>query len=327
MNVIIANERQNELATLDVDIIKSMVGCFDADEIVSVFRNFYFNKMILDLTAIKDFLNISNIQKLAMGLDMSKVIFFLPNIAEVSSSVFLSRLVSMGIYNYTNNVPGVKYLVNHTNTHADVAQVQQIQELATTVKKKVTNGCKVLGIKNITDHAGATTLIFMLKKELERIYGETVYAIEVNKHDLSYFNVRNCISTNKDGVVPTIRKLTNASAILVDLNENGNDDDCDDVLYLIEPSSIRLNKLMRVDRNIFSKLNGKKIILNKSMLSSKEVKELEYEANARIFYSVPPLDERRRNDDIMNLIRRVDILDKGEENNKEKGKIFGLFKF
>ena len=325
MNVIIANERQNELSTLDVDIIKSMVGCFDADEIVGIFRNFYFNKMILDLTAIRDFLNISNIQKLAMGLDMSKVILFLPNIAEVSSSVFLSRLVSMGIYNYTNNIPGVKYLINHTNTHADVAQVQQIQELATTVKKKVTNGCKVLGIKNVTDHAGATTLIFMLKKELERIYGETVYAIEVNKHDLSYFNVRNCISTNKEGVSPTIRKLSNASVILIDLNENGDDGDCDDVLYLIEPSSIRLNKLMRVDRNIFSKLNGKKIILNKSMLSSKEVKELEYEANARIFYSVPPLDDRRKNEEIMNLIRRVDILDKGED--KEKGKIFGLFKF
>lgn len=326
MNVIIANERQNELASLDVDVIKSMIGTFDADEIVGIFRNFYFNKMILDLTAIRDFLNISNIQKLSMGLDMSKVIFFLPNIAEVSSSVFLSRLVSMGIYNYTNNIPGVKYLLNHTNTHSDVAQVQQIQELATTVTKKVVDGCRVLGIKNVTDHAGATTLIFMLKKELERIYGDTVYAIEINKHDLSYFNVRNCISTNKEGVVPTIKKLTNASIILVDLNDNNDDSYCNDVLYLIEPSSIKLNKLMRVDRNIFSKLNGKKIILNMSMLSSKEVKELEYEANARIFYNVPPLDERRKNDEIMNLIRRVDVLGKGDDQ-KDKGRIFGLFKF
>lgn len=326
MNVIIANERQNELATLDVDIIKSMVGSFDADEIVGIFRNFYFNKMILDLTAVKDFLNISNIQKLSMGLDMSKVIFFLPNIAEVSSSVFLSKLVSMGIYNYTNNIPGIKYLINHTNTHEDVAQVQQLQELATTVEHKVIEGCRVLGIKNVTDHAGATTLIFMLKKELERIYGDTVYAIEINKHDLGYFNTRNCISTNKDGVSPTIKKLSNASVILVDLNENDNDGFCDDVLYLIEPSSIKLNKLMRVDRNIFSKLNGKKIILNQSMLSSKEVRQLEYEANAQFFYSVPPLDERRKNDEIMNLIRRVDILGKGDDK-PEKGKIFGLFKF
>lgn len=326
MNVIIANERQNELAALDVDIIKSMVGCFDADEIVGIFRNFYFNKMILDLTAVKDFLNISNIQKLSMGLDMSKIIFFLPNIAEVSSSVFLSKLVSMGIYNYTNNIPGVQYLINHTNTHADVAQVQQIQELATTVEKKVINGCRVLGIKNVTDHAGATTLIFMLKKELERIYGDTVYAIEINKHDLSYFNTRNCISTNKDGIIPTIKKLTNASIILVDLNEGDDNGCCDDVLYLIEPSSIKLNKLMRIDRNIFSKLKGKKIILNQSMLSSKEVKQLEYEANAKFFYNVPPLDERSKNEEVMNLIRRVDILGKGDDKH-EKGKIFGLFKF
>lgn len=40
MNVIIANERQNELSNLDIDIIKSMTGCFDAQEIVSIFKNF-----------------------------------------------------------------------------------------------------------------------------------------------------------------------------------------------------------------------------------------------------------------------------------------------
>ena len=41
MNVIIANERQNELSNLDIDIIKSMTGCFDAQEIVSIFKNFF----------------------------------------------------------------------------------------------------------------------------------------------------------------------------------------------------------------------------------------------------------------------------------------------
>ena len=46
MNVIIANERQNELSNLDIDIIKSMTGCFDAQEIVSIFKNFYFIKKI-----------------------------------------------------------------------------------------------------------------------------------------------------------------------------------------------------------------------------------------------------------------------------------------
>ena len=34
MNVIVANEKQNELANLDVDIIKNMTGVFDVNEII-----------------------------------------------------------------------------------------------------------------------------------------------------------------------------------------------------------------------------------------------------------------------------------------------------
>lgn len=81
----------------------------------------------------------------------------------------------------------------------------------------------------------------------------------MNKHDLQYFNVRNTISTTRDNLTSTINKLTTASVILVDLNECEDDSSCGDVLYLIEPSSIRLNKLMRTNKNIFNELNGKKL--------------------------------------------------------------------
>ena len=213
MNVIVANQRSDELSTLDVDIIKSITGSFDATEIVSIFNNFYFNKMILDVTAVKNYLMTENIEKVVTSLDPNKVILFLPKIPEVSSQKFLSKLVKMGAYNFTNNIEGVKYLINHTNTHEDVAQVEQVQELTEVVEQKVKSGCRVVGIRNITDHAGATTLIYMLKKELERSYGDTVYAIEVNRHDLQYFNVKNTITTNKEALVSTINKLTDASVI------------------------------------------------------------------------------------------------------------------
>ena len=72
--------------------------------------------------------------------------------------------------------------------------------------------------------------------------------------------------------------MTTASVILVDLNECEDDSSCGDVLYLIEPSSIRLNKLMRTNKNIFNELNGKKIILNKSLLNNKDIEDFEYEA-------------------------------------------------
>ena len=306
MNVIIANERQNELSNLDIDIIKSMTGCFDAQEIVSIFKNFYFNKMVLDATAIKDYINTSNIEKIVQALDPNK----------------------MGLYNFTNNIAGVKYLITHTNTREDVAQVEQVKELTETVQEKVKSGCRVMGIKNVTDHAGSTTLIYMLKRELERIYGETVYAIEVNKHDLQYFNVRNTISTTRDNLTSTINKLTTASVILVDLNECEDDSSCGDVLYLIEPSSIRLNKLMRTNKNIFNELNGKKIILNKSLLNNKDIEDFEYEARTKVFYNLPPLDERRRNEEILNLINNVGLSNINDTNSKKSsGKILGLFRF
>ena len=328
MNVIIENERREELSNLDIDVIKTISGQFDATEIVSIFKTFYFNKMIIDVTAIKDFVNPDNIIKIGTGLDPNKIILFLPKIQDVSTQSYLAELVKAGMYNFTNNIEGVKYLINHTNTHEEVAQVEQVKELTEAVQQKVTSGCRIIGIRNVTDHAGATTLIYMLKRELERIYGENVYAIEVNKHDLQYFNVKNTISTTKETLVATINKLSTAAIILVDLNECDDDSSCGDVLYLIEPSSIKLNKLMRTNKNIFNELNGKKIVLNKSLLNDKDVKDFEGEANTKILYNVPPLDERRKNDKIVSLIDIVGLNNVNNTNGKKSdGKILGLFRF
>ena len=332
MNVIVGNERMDELATLDVDVIKSINGVFDSAEIVSIFKNFYFNKMILDATSVRDYLNINNIQKIANELNANKIIVFLPKTEEVSSKSYLSGLVKAGIYNFTNNIEGVKYLITHSNTYEQVAALEQeqeqVQELTQTVQEKVESGCRVLGIRNVTDHAGATTLIYMLKRELERIYGETVYALEVSKHDLQYFNVKNTISCTKDSLIPTINKLSSAKIILIDLNDCEDESACGDILYLIEPSSIRLNKLMRTNRNIFNELVGKKIILNKSLLTGKDINDFEYEAKTKVFYNMPPLDERKKNEQIMGLIGNVGLTNVNNTNSKKSsGKILGLFRF
>ena len=51
----------------------------------------------------------------------------------------------------------------------------------------------IIGIKNITEHAGATTLIYMLKKELTAVYGDRVVALEINKKDFQVFNEKNML--------------------------------------------------------------------------------------------------------------------------------------
>ena len=59
MNVIVSNKNQGLLSSLDVDVIKSINGEFTVDEIIGTFSNFFFNRMFLDITAIKDYMNIN----------------------------------------------------------------------------------------------------------------------------------------------------------------------------------------------------------------------------------------------------------------------------
>lgn len=325
MNVIVSNVQRNVLANLDIDVIKSITGEYDANELVEMFKNFFYNKMILDVTAIKDFHNIKNYQIIAMGLDVEKIVFFLPEGTDVCTSNFLSKLVSMGIYNFTTNIEGVKYLLEHPNTYKEVAHIQQLNDVSTTITQKVESGSKVIGIRNVTEHAGATTFIYILKKELKLHFGDTVIAIEIGKNDFQYFGDKNMVSITPDQIQATLAKYVGASVILIDLNDMPDDSFCSDVLYLLEPSTLRLNKLMRRNHNIFSKLQQKKIILNKSLLTNKDITDFEYEARTKFFYNMPPLDERKKNPIFDDFLARLGLVSKKEEK-KENTKIFGLFR-
>jgi hypothetical protein len=329
MNVIISNQSQELLAGLQIDVIKSMNGEFDAEEIISTFSNFFYNKMILDITAIRNYKDTKNIQKLSVALDMSKIIILLDGADESSSAAYLSKLISMGIYNFTKNVEGIMYLYNHPNSYKDVVHLQQLDELTTTIAAKVDEGnMRMLGIRNVTDHAGATTLIYMLKKQLEKNY--SVVAVEVNKRDFVYFNDKNMLSITTEGFPREVLKLKDTNIILVDLNDVSEEDDdaCNDILYLIEPSSIKLNRLMKKDRRIFEKLRGKKVVLNKSLLDSKDVMDFEYESKSQVYYNVPPLNERGSNHSLLDsLLSKLGFLKQKVDEKDEKNKILGLFKF
>ena len=325
MNVIIANEAKSMLSTLDIDVIKSVDGVHTADEIVEMFKNFFYARMILDVTAIKDYNDITNIQKISIGLDADKIILLLPNNEASTSSSYLSKIISMGIYNFTTTVDGIKYFLEHPNTYKDVAHIQQLNDLSTTINEKVVAGSRIIGIKNVTDHAGSTTLIYMLKKELEQSYGMSVVAIEVNRHDFSYFNSSNMISIDDEHLMTEIVKHNDVAIILVDLNDSSNEGACSDVLYLIEPSSIKLNKLMRRNRRVFEELRGKKIILNKSLLSNSDIMDFEYEGKTKVFYNIPPLNDRVKNPVLSDFLSKIGLINKTSEK-ESGGKIFGLFK-
>ena len=327
MNVVVSNKYQALLSSLEIDIIKSVNGEFEVDELISMFANFFYQRMILDVTAIKGYRDIKNLQKLSMALDMEKIILLLDDSDDSSSSVYLSRLISMGVYNFTRNKEGIMYLLNHPNSYRDVAHIHQLDQLTETVNDKHLNSSvRVLGIKNLTEDAGATSLIYMLKKQLSRNYN--VIAIEIGKRDFVFFNDKSMISTSKEEFPTVLLKAKDTDIILVDVNESKTEEICDDVLYLLEPSSLKLNKLMRKNRNIFRELNGKKIILNKSLLSSRDVLDFEGEAKTSVFYNVPPLNDRVPNKVLDSFLSKLGFIrQKSNEEVEEKGKILGLFKF
>ena len=77
MNVIVSNKYAAMLSNLNIDLIKSITGEFQVDDLIAQFDNFFFNKMILDITAIVNYQDITQIQRLSFGMDMSKMILLL----------------------------------------------------------------------------------------------------------------------------------------------------------------------------------------------------------------------------------------------------------
>lgn len=304
MNVIVSNKYQTLIGTLNIDVIKTINGEFSVLDLVNQFSNYYYNKMIIDITAIKNYQDVNVMRELSMNFEMDKVIILLDDSPKVNSSNYLSQLVSVGIYNFTRSVDAIPFLLEHSNQYKDVAAYQNFNTSSNGPTMKMVNENipvkleqRVIGFKNVTEHAGATTLIYMLKKHLQNNY--KVKALEVNNTDFEYFNDKSLESADFMNISSKIASHSEAEVILVDLND-GPENICTEVIYLIEPGIIKLNKLIRNDRKVFDKLRNKKIVLNKSVLSNSDVNDFEYESGSKVFFNIPYLDEKLDNNKKIN---------------------------
>lgn len=330
MNVIIANKYQSMLDSLNIDVIKRLNGQFEVDDIINQFQNFFFQRMILDITALKNYKDIKTLQKLSISLDMDKIIILLDDTVEGSSDEFLSKLISMGIYNFTKNIDGIMYLYNNPNSYRDVAHIQQLDTTSTeqvVVEKFDTTvtGTRIIGIKNVTKQTGATTLTYMMKKQLEQHY--SVVALEVNRDDFKYFHDKRMYSTTNSEIGNMIAKYNDKDVILIDVNDSTQALDlCHEVLYLVEPSVIKLNRLMLARPKTFKELKGKKIILNQSLLNPKDVLDFEYESGSKVFYNMPPLDEREKSIHALNVfLYKIGFTKQQSLEQDKKFSLLGLF--
>ncbi len=309
MNVVVSNKYQALLMGLDIDVIKNLNGEFSVEELVSNFTNYYYNKMILDVTALKDYDKLSTYQMLSLEFDMSKIILLLDDSETVNEPSFISGLISMGIYNFTRNIDSIKFLIDNPNTYKDVAQFHQLNPVTPSVpepevvtNEKIVyvdrpvesfNKTRIVGIRNLTSGAGSTTLAYLMVKELDKSY--SVCGLELNTRDFTFFNDKRLESINDVSLAQSITKNNDKDVIIVDLSNSTPDFEkqCSEVIYLIEPGIIKLNKLIRNNKMVFQTHKNDKIILNKSTLNSHDVSDFEFESGSHILFNIPYLDDRK----------------------------------
>jgi len=333
LNVLITNKNQTAIQSLNIEIIKEMHGEFSVDEIAENFKNFFYQRMIIDITAIKEYQDISNLQKLSIALDTDKMILYLGNMVVEEANEFLSTLISMGIYNFTKNIDGIMYLYNNPNTYRDVAHFhnlsnfnQEKEEVETQKGRKISSNKNiVIGIQNLTSSSGATSLIFMMKNHLAVNY--SVAAIELNKRDFKYLPGIDMITTTDVSFPKELNKCKEFDVILVDLNQSDvGAKECNEIVYLIEPSMLKLNKFVTLHKKKVRELKDKRVVLNQSMLNSKDVLDFEHEANTKVFFNLPPLDDRDQEIMVLNMFLKKLGFDKQyTEESDKKGRMLGLF--
>ena len=82
-----------------------------------------------------------------------------------------------------------------------------------------------------------------------------------------------------------------------------------------------------INPKLLNDVKGKKVILNKCLLSESEVADFEVETKIKTYYIIPPLNDKKDNSDILlPLLEKLGYIKK-EESTEKKKSIFDFLKF
>ena len=294
MNIVIENLNSNIINGISIATIKRLSGVYDVGTLFNEISPLSYEKAIIDITAINNYTDINVLKSLISFIKSDKLILVISK--DNVTDEYLKSIIEIGIYSIAYTSEHIVELYSNPNNYED----------AVILINKSVKTTKVIGFKNITKHAGATTLIYILKKHLDKY--RKVLALEIDKLDFNFFYNKEMISIQDNAVDMTLEKYGNQDIILIDLNNSKNAIKyCDEIFYLVEPTMIRINESMMVDPTIFSSLRDKKVILNKCPLSGDEVKEFESESHIRPYFILPMLNERKNSDIINSLIDKLKL--------------------
>lgn len=332
MNVIVANRYSELINGSNIQIMKVMSGVFKVSEMVNSFRGMFYQKIIIDATALDGYPRKEVLKELATSFDTEKLILFIPP-EDTPPASFLSYLVSINIYNFTDNINGVRKLVSKSNTYDDVKNylitntkpvVSNDFEEFTQNSLDQTNGKIILGLKDITSNNSSVVLAYILKNHLEKVYKKSVAALEIDKRDFIFYGDKDMYSIDSSKLGEFIGNNM-FDILLLDLKESDNANICNDVLYLVDPSIYMINKLMFTNKRAFDALKGKKVILVNSLLSEKDVNIFAKEAGISIYFNLPPLNDREINQVLNDLLFKLGLV-RNDINDTTKKGLFDFFK-
>lgn len=326
MNIIVTNKYRDLIYSTNIEILKELNGVYKVSQIANSFNSIFYKKIIIDATALQDFPKENVLKELSNSFDMDKLILLLPPDTAPPRN-FLSFLVRINIYNFTDNPKGLVELVQKSNNYDNVKEYvmdEMPSNAATTDEKEEdrysNTGRVVLGIADLEKNNYSTKLIYMIKKELES-QQKKVLALEIDKRNFAFYQ-EEMYSISNNQLKEYLGNSLNYDVVLID-SDTHLEEYSDDVIYLLDPSLWEVNKLLYSDRMFFQKLKGKKIIFVNSLLSNEDVEQFAREANISVYYNLPPLNDRKENKELDNLLLKLGIL--SENNNKPIKK--GLFDF
>lgn len=123
MNILISNKYREYLMNYDYNVIKEMTGEYDSKDLISLLSSIQYNKLIIDLTAIKGYTDLNNIRELVNNIESNRIVFLLSNEVITTSKYYLSNLINMGIYNFTLTPGEIVNLVQYPRTYEQAKEI------------------------------------------------------------------------------------------------------------------------------------------------------------------------------------------------------------
>ena len=330
MYVIIKNENSNIINNLSVNVAKTLVGEFTRDDLDRELSNVSFDKAIIDLTSIINYYDDNYLYNfLEFFKDPGNVVILLNDGFVANSKEFLGKLIEKGYYNFATSDSAVNKLLERNNTFDDVKKYLEGYDFlkvdSIVSDKETSNRFEtdkiIIGIENGTPHAGATTLMYMLVKEISK--SKKVKGIEMFNNDSLYFKddrIITCQSRIQFEII--VKTLKDIDVFIVDLNGSDVKEICNKLVYLVDPGSTKLYKIIKGNQKEYEHLLNSNVVLNRSNIKNDNLNNFEYETHLKIVGNVPNLNERLdSNSELNDLIKFL------VGNVKVKSSRKGLFSF